>query len=79
MSTRYYQKKKEILQKEARDRYLNLSEEEKKQKQARERYQNSSGEEKEKKCQHYRIIVNVIKIFLNIKNKNQSSIEEIII
>ena len=49
MSTRYYQKKKEILQKEARDRYLNLSEEEKKQKQARERYQNSSGEEKEKK------------------------------
>ena len=44
MMDKYYQKHKEWLQKEARERYQNLSEEEKdkKRKKTRERYQNFS-------------------------------------
>ena len=51
MVNKYYQKHKERLRKEARERYPNLSEEEKdeRQKKARERYQNFTEEEKEKK------------------------------
>ena len=51
MTTNYYQKHKEKLRKEARERCQNLSEEEKdkKRKQIRERYQNFNKEEKEKK------------------------------
>ena len=54
MTNTYYQKHQEKLQKEARERYQNLSEEEKdkRQKKARDRYQNLS-EEKEKKCQYH--------------------------
>ena len=46
MSTGYYQKNKEKLQKEAYGRYPNLSKERKnkKQKEAREKYRNLSGE-----------------------------------
>ena len=48
MVNKYYQKNKEKLQKEARERYQNLSEEEKdkKRKYGRERYQNFTEEEK---------------------------------
>ena len=51
MTTNYYQKHKEKLRKEARERCQNLSQEEKdkKRKQIRERYQNFNKEEKEKK------------------------------
>ena len=54
MTAIYYQKHKEKLREEARERYQNLSEEEKekKQKKARYRCQNLSEEEKEKK-HHY--------------------------
>ena len=59
---KYYQKHKERLAKEARERYQNISDEEKnkRQKEARERYQNFTEEEKEKNVS---IIVDVIKIF----------------
>ena len=56
MTSKYYQKHKERLQKEARERYQNLYEEEKdkRRKKSRERYQNFTEEEKEKKmCQYY--------------------------
>ena len=55
MVSKCYQKQKERLQKEARQRYWNLSEEEKDKrwKKARERYQNFTEKEKEKKCHHY--------------------------
>ena len=51
MLTRYYQKNKESLSEKARERYQNLSEEEKNKKcqYAPERYRNLSDEEKEKK------------------------------
>ena len=51
MVNKHFQKRKEILQKEARKRYQNLSEEEKDKtrKKARERYQNFTEEKKEKK------------------------------
>ena len=51
MTNNYYQKHKERLQKEARERYQNPCEEEKdkRQKKARERYQNLTEEEKEKR------------------------------
>ena len=51
MTNKYYQKKKEKLQKEARQRQQNLSDEEKNKRcqYARERYRNLSEEEKEKK------------------------------
>ena len=47
MVKHYYQKHKERLRNEARERYQNLSEEEKdkRQKKARERYQNFTEEE----------------------------------
>ena len=52
MLTGYYQKNKEGLSEEARERYQNLSEEKHKKRQyARERYGNLSEEEKEKKHQ----------------------------
>ena len=52
MTTNYYQIHKEKLQKEARERYQNLPEEEKNKrlKKAREWYQNLTKEEKEKSC-----------------------------
>ena len=51
MTTNYYHKHKEKPQNDARERYQNLSEEEKykRRKKARERYQNFTEEEKEKK------------------------------
>ena len=53
MVNKYYQKHKERLQKEARERYQNLSEEEKtKGKKNLKRYQNFT-EEKEKRHQYY--------------------------
>ena len=54
MVNKYYQKHKERLQKEAHERYQNLSEDEKdkKAKKAREKYQNFTEEEK-KRCQYY--------------------------
>ena len=47
---KWYQKQKERLQKEARERYQNLSEEvkDKRQKKARERYQHLIEEKKDK-------------------------------
>ena len=54
MVNKHFQKRKEILQKEARKRYQNLSEEEKDKtrKKARERYQNFTEEKKEKRYQY---------------------------
>ena len=74
MTNNYYQKHKEKLQKEAREKYQNLSEEEKDKrgKKARDRYQNLSEEEKEKKS--ISIIMNIIRIFLRNKSKNKFSI-----
>ena len=48
MTISYYQKHKEELRKESRERYQNLSKEEreKRQKKTRDRYQNLSEEEK---------------------------------
>ena len=50
ITNNYYQKHKERLRKEAREKYQNLSEEEKgkSQKETREGYQNLTEEEKEK-------------------------------
>ena len=50
MVNKYYQKHKEKLRKETRERYQNLSEEEKekRRKKARDTYQNLSEEEKRK-------------------------------
>ena len=63
MTQEYYQKHKERLQKEARERYQNLSEEEKKKRRrkARERYQNLTEEENKK---------GEIRIFLRKKSKS---------
>ena len=62
MTHEYYQKHKERLQKEARERYQNLSEEEKekRRRKARERYQNLTEEENKK---------GEIRIFLRKKSK----------
>ena len=51
MVNKFYQKCKQRLQKEARERYQNLSEEEKdkRPKKAREKYQKFTEQEKEKK------------------------------
>ena len=46
-------KHKKRLWKEARERYQNLFEDEKRWKKARKRYQNFTEEEKEKRCQYY--------------------------
>ena len=58
MVNKYYQKHKVKLQKEAHERYQNLSEDkkDKKAKKAQERYQNFTEEEKEKRCQYYQAI-----------------------
>ena len=66
MVNKYYQNNKEKLQKEALERYQNLSEEEKEKRlnKARDRYQNLSEEEKEK---NFSKIVNVIRIFRGTK------------
>ena len=66
MVNNYYQKHKERLQKEARERYQNLSEEEKdkRRKKTRERYQNFTDEEKEKK--NINIIWKVKRSYLTI-------------
>ena len=63
MTQEYYQKHKERLQKEARERYQNLSEEEeeKRRRKARERYQNLTEEENKK---------GEIRIFLRKKSKS---------
>ena len=66
MPNEYYDKNKEKFHKEAHERYLNLSEEEKKWKKICQKCQNFTEEEKEKSVN---IIVNVIKTFLNIKKK----------
>ena len=56
MTNKYYQKHKEKLQKETRERYHNVLEDEKEKmrKKARERYQNFNEEEREKKRQYHR-------------------------
>ena len=56
MLSKYYQKHKEILWKEAHKIYKILSEEEKdkRQKKVQDRYQNLSGDEKEKSRQYHR-------------------------
>ena len=55
MVNKYYQKHKEKLRKEARERYQNLSEEEKKKRQYhRERNKNLSEEENGKKVEYMR-------------------------
>ena len=63
MTQEYYQKHKERLQKEARERYQNLSEEEKekRRRKARERHQNLTEEENKK---------GEIRIFLRKKSKS---------
>ena len=55
MVNNFYQKCKQSLQKEARERYQNLSEEEKdkRPKKAREKYQKFTEQEKEKRHQYY--------------------------
>ena len=55
MLNRYYQKHKEKLWKDVRERYQNISKEEKEKirKKSQDRYQNLSEEEKEKKRQYY--------------------------
>ena len=54
MTNKYYQKHKEMLWKEAREKYQNISKEENDKRQRRpETYQNLSEEEKEKKCQYH--------------------------
>ena len=56
MVNKYYQKHKEKLRKEAREKYQNLSEEEKEKKRQyhRECSENLSEEEKEKKVEYMR-------------------------
>ena len=79
MVNKYYQKINEKLRKWARERYKNLSEEEKekRQKKAWERRKNLSEEGKERES--VSIIMIEIKIFLKKKNKRKLSIWEIII
>ena len=55
MAYKYYQKHKEKIRTEVRERYQNLfEEEEKRRKMARDRYQNLSEEKKGKKRQYHR-------------------------
>ena len=57
MVNKYYQKHKEKLRKEARERYQSFSEKEKEKKtkkKVQDKYQNLSEEEKEKKRQYHR-------------------------
>ena len=67
MVIKYYQKHKEKIRKEARERYKNLSEEEKDKRQ-KKRYQNFTEEEKEKG----------LNIFRNVR-RSYLTVEEIII
>ena len=67
MVIKYYQKHKEKIRKEARERYKNLSEEEKDKRQ-KKRYQNFTEEEKEKG----------LTIFRNVR-RSYLTVEEIII
>ena len=53
MISKYYQKNKEKLQKEARERYQNLSEEEKTKSAINKRYQNFTKKEKEEGRHYY--------------------------
>ena len=55
MVSKYYQKHKETLQKEAREWYQHISEieKDKRRKKTRKRYQNFTEEEKEKRRQYY--------------------------
>ena len=64
MANKYYQKHKEKLRKEACERCQNLFEEEKK----HVKYVKILLKKKNKKSAN--IMVNVIKIFLNLKNKS---------
>ena len=72
MSSGYYQKKKEMLQKKAREKYQDLSEEEKAK--GNNMVANDIEEEKTKRNN---IVANNIKIYL--KNKGWLGIENIII
>ena len=65
----YYQKNKERLKKQARDKYRNLSEEEKNKKReyGKNRYHNISEEKKQKLKEYQKIIVKQKSV--NIKNK----------
>ena len=67
MVIKYYQKHKEKIRKEVRERYKNLSEEEKDKRQ-KKRYQNFTEEEKEKG----------LNIFRNVR-RSYLTVEEIII
>ena len=75
MVNKYYQNYKEKLQKEARERYQNLSDEEKEKKAKKGPRQISKSFEKKSVS----IIVNVIRIFLKKKKKRKLSILKIII
>ena len=59
MINKYYQKHKERLRKEARERYQNLSEEEKgkRRKKVRDRYQNLPEERKQELLEYIKKIV----------------------
>ena len=89
MVNKYYQKHKEIIQKEAREKYQKLPGEEryKRRRKAQERYQNFTEEEKEKWRQYLRIwshlvekssVENLIFCAVNV-SKSYLSIEDIII
>ena len=77
MVNKYYQKNKEKLRKQARERYPNLSEEEKekRRKTSRDRYKNLSEEEKEK---NVNIIVIQLRIFLKKRNKKSWLYEKLL-
>ena len=58
MANKYYEKHKERLRKEAREKYQNISEEEKdkRQKRVQERYQNLPKEQKQKLLQYMKCL-----------------------
>ena len=68
MTANYYQKHQEKLREEARERYQNLSEEEKTKGEKRPE-KNIKHLRKKKKKKSFSIIVNVIKIFLMNEKK----------
>ena len=78
MTSKYYQKHKEKLQKETYEKNQNLSGEQKDKRQTRpEKHKNVLLKKKKKK--NISIVANVIKKFLRSKRTNQLSIEEIAI
>ena len=78
MTSKYYQKHKEKLQKETCEKNQNLSGEQKDKRQKRpEKHKNVLLKKKKKK--NISIVANVIKKFLRSKRTNQLSIEEIAI